>query len=95
MTAPRKIKCEQHGEQEVALVCQHIVEGLRKRQPVGFFWSAKDKSFRPDAWCSACEERVRKTGGEWTGEAVEHLGAKILCGTCYDIAKALNFPSEK
>jgi hypothetical protein len=74
--------------QQETLVCQHIVEGLRSRRRVGFFWTADDPgNSRPDAYCSACEERVRATGGEWVDQALEHLQAKVLCGACYDVAK--------
>lgn len=79
---------DKHGEQQQTFVCQHIVIGLMEKQRVGFFWSAEDPGNpRPDAWCSACEERLKLTGGEWVGEALENLNAKILCGACYDIAR--------
>jgi hypothetical protein len=91
-TSP-KVECPQHGEQVRCLVCEHIVEGLRQGRSVGFFWSREDDSPCPDAWCSDCEaRRVREPNGEWVGEAVEKLGAKILCGKCYELAKALTFP---
>ena len=91
MGAHPKVECQQHGEQETAFVCQHIVEGLRQGRSVGFHWSRDDGSPYPDAWCSECQARVSKTGGEWIGEAADKLGAKILCGKCYEIAKALTF----
>jgi hypothetical protein len=90
MVANPKTKCYQHGQQETALVCQHIVEGLRQGRSVGFFWSKYDDSPYPDAWCSECQARVSKTGGEWIGEAAEELGAKFLCGKCYELAKAMS-----
>jgi hypothetical protein len=34
-----------------------------------------------------CEERVKLTGGEWEGEALEHLQPKVLCAECYDVAR--------
>ena len=94
MRARSTVKCQEHGEQETAFVCQHIVEGLRQRRSVGFFWSRDDDSRYPDAWCSECQERLSKTGGEWIGEAAERLGAKILCGKCYEQAKALTFDED-
>jgi hypothetical protein len=87
-----KVECPQHGEQATCFVCQHMVEGLRQGRSVGFFWSGEDDSPHPDAWCSDCEARVRKTDGEWVGEAAEKLGAKILCAKCYELAKALTYP---
>jgi hypothetical protein len=91
MSAHPKVECQQHGQQETTFVCQHIVEGLRQKRSVGFFWSREDDSPYPDAWCSECEERLSKTGGEWIGEAADKLGAKILCAKCYELAKALTF----
>ena len=59
------VRCSVHGLQQETLVCQHIVEGLANQKRVGFFWTPYDPdNVRPDAWCSACDERVRATGGE-------------------------------
>lgn len=81
-------QCATHGTQPQTLICQHIADGLFRRKRVGFFWSVEDPANPgPDAWCSACNERVRTTGGEWVGEALEHLEPKVLCGACYDLAK--------
>src|SRR5258708_34870535 len=83
-----EIQCDVHGWQQRTFVCQNIAEGLIRRKPVGFFWTADDpNNARPDAWCSACEERVKATGGEGIDRALEHLQPKILCGACYDAAK--------
>jgi hypothetical protein len=70
------------------MVCQHIVEGMIAKQRVGFFWTqSQSDNPRPDAYCRDCEIRVRRTGGEWVGEALEMLQPKVLCGICYDLAK--------
>jgi len=88
MSIDEKANCSTHGEQQRTYVCQHIYEGLVARDRVGFFWTPDDlNNPRPDAWCRECEGRVQKTGGEWTGESLEHLAPKILCGLCYDLAK--------
>lgn len=80
--------CRIHGTQQRTQVCRHIAAGLASRQRVGFFWTTSDpNSARPDAYCTACEERVEKTDGEWVGEALENLQPKVLCGVCYDLAK--------
>ena len=34
--------------------------------------------------------RISELGGEWTGDAETHLKAKLLCGACYDAAKAFH-----
>ena len=86
----RSINCSVHGPQPETFVCQHIARSLTTREIVGFFWPADADEERPDAWCSACNERVARTGGEWIGEAAEHLDAQLLCARRYDEARALN-----
>jgi hypothetical protein len=93
MVTRPKVDCKEHGPQDTAFVCQHIADGLTQHRAVGFFWSRDDKGAYPDAWCSEREARVRKTGGEWVGEALDNIGAKILCSRCYEFAKLLNFPT--
>jgi len=88
MAVDESVSCDSHGEQQRTYVCQHIYEGLVARQRVGFFWTMYDPANqRPDAYCRECEARVRKTDGEWVGEALEQLQPKVLCGLCYDLAK--------
>jgi len=73
------------------MVCQHVAQGLFDRKRVGFFWSTEDpENPRPDAWCYGCNERVKTTGGDWVGIALEHLEPKYLCGVCYDLAKSFH-----
>jgi len=89
------ISCETHGPQPETFVCQHIAVGLIQRQRVGFFWTQHDPTNpHPDAWCSECEERVKLTGGEWVDEAGEQLKPKIMCGECYEIAKAFHMGGD-
>lgn len=91
MTVDDKVTCGSHGEQQRTYVCQHIYAGLVARERVGWFWSIGDPNNpRPDAYCQDCEIRVRKTGGEWVGEALEQLQPTILCGICYDLAKTFH-----
>jgi hypothetical protein len=90
-----KVRCSVHGLQQETLVCQHIAEGLANRKRVGFFWTTYDPdNVRPDACCSACNERVRATGGEWVDEALEQLQPKVLCGACYDAAKKFHMGGD-
>ncbi len=83
------IECDEHGSQETTFVCQHLVQSLRDGRPVGFFVSRDADRPRPDAWCAACEEKVQSTGGEWTDESEAFAGVTLLCGACYDQARAL------
>jgi hypothetical protein len=88
MAMHEKAICAVHGEQQLTYVCQHVFAGLVARERVGFFWTQETPDNpRRDAYCRECKMRVRKTGGEWTGEALEHLEPKVLCGLCYDLAK--------
>jgi hypothetical protein len=87
----KKVKCDQHGYQYETFVCQHIAMSLHHREPVGFFWSREQASQWPDAWCYECNQRLEKTGGEWINDAEKHLGAKLLCSDCYDVAAEINF----
>lgn len=91
----RTVHCHTHGQQAEAFVCKHIFEGLLRRDRVGFFWSAEDPNHRcPDAWCVECDRRVSMTGGEWEGEALEHLQPKIMCCECYDVAKTFHMGGD-
>jgi hypothetical protein len=94
-TSTRTIHCGTHGEQAETFVCQHIADGLIRHDRVGFFWTVEDPDNpHPDAWCAECEGRVKLTGGEWEGEASEHLKPKILCGECYGAAKVFHMGGD-
>ena len=82
-------QCSQHGLQDETFVCQHIVTSLRTGEPVGFWWSTKRDMDRPDAWCSACRDRLAEAG-DWTPEAEAFANPTILCGQCYDDVRNLN-----
>ncbi len=83
-----KVRCATHGEQEATYVCQHIVGTLDSEQAVGFHWPADTGMSRPEAWCTECE-RVRDAEGDWTETAMKFAGVSVLCGGCYDRAKAI------
>jgi hypothetical protein len=92
---PDTIECETHGTSKRTYVCQHVATGLQCHERVGFFWTTFDRENPyPDAWCYECEERVKKTGGEWEGEALEQLQAKVLCHHCYEIAKVFHMGGD-
>src|SRR5438105_41348 len=91
----RVIHCDTHGDSDETFVCQHVLDGLIRKERVGFFWTAKDPdNTHPDAWCAECEERVKLTDGEWEGEALEHLKPKVLCGECYEVAKTFHMGGD-
>ena len=89
----RTVTCYVHGPQAETFVCQHVVQTLRDGVRRGFFWAYDSDQHRPDAWCSECNSRVAATGGEWTEEVVALAKVSLLCGACYDAAKAINLGS--
>jgi len=90
------IECCEHGKQQATYVCQHTVQSLSDNVLRGF-WSAEPGPGveRPDSWCTACEEMVNKTGGEWNDESESFAGVKLICGACYDRVKELNLGDKK
>lgn len=89
MSDRRLTECGEHGLQPETFVCQHVAESLNTGRPVGFWWPAESDQEYPDAWCTECNERHKRCGYEWEGEAAEHLGAKLLCAACYLEARKL------
>ncbi len=84
------VECMQHGKQQATFVCQHIVETLKDGIPRGFWWSTENpENPRPDAWCNECEIMVNDAG-EWNDETESFAGIKLICGLCYDDARAMN-----
>jgi hypothetical protein len=90
----KKIPCFVHGEQDETFVCQHIPQGLSTGEKIGFFWAEGSEQLRPDAWCFSCEERRQANNGAWAENCNTFLSVKILCGACYDLAKAFNLRGE-
>lgn len=86
----KKISCPIHDQQDETFVCQHIPQSLLTGERVGFFWSASDEQPRPEAWCSACEERRQANNGDWAQDCNTFLKVKILCRSCYDLVKTFN-----
>jgi hypothetical protein len=70
-------------------VCEHIVNSMHTGVPVGFHWPGDSTQRRPDAWCTGCDKARVTAGGEWTEEVMKNVNAKVLCGACYDHAKAI------
>jgi len=84
----QQVRCDKHGLQDETFVCQHIVAALAEGVARGFHSPADSDQKRPDAWCSACHKA--STGGQWTEATGRAAGVKLLCGACYDAAKAQN-----
>ena len=75
--------CDQHGIQQAAFVCNHIIDA--SRATVGFVsGEPEDESDLRDAWCDSCHLYLTANGGEWTDGSVEVPGGiGILCAVCY------------
>lgn len=84
-----KVRCQTHGETDATYVCRHIVDSIDTGKAVGFFSPEDSDMARPDAWCAECNEVCRSEGGEWTEKALEFVQVTVLCGGCYDRAKAV------
>lgn len=84
------VECDEHGLQQATFVCQHIILGLREDKPYGFWWSSDSNNPRPDAWCTACDEYLASSGGEWNDKTEAFAGVTLLCGSCYDRAREMN-----
>ena len=80
------VHCDAHGLSEQTFVCQHLVTG----EELGFFAANDGSSKRPDAWCGACEQVRIREGGGWNETSELFAGITLICGKCYDDAKARN-----
>ena len=84
-----KVRCLTHGEQEATYDCCHIVGSLDTGKAIGFHSPAQTDLPRPDAWCSECERVRISEDGDWPDTALEFVQISVLCGGCYDRAKAI------
>lgn len=85
----KQVRCSTHGPQGMGLACTHVAHAIDSGEQVGFFWGElPDDAARPDAWCSACEERwLARPPGELTDDWFRSCQFKILCAHCWDLAK--------
>lgn len=93
---PGQVDCEEHGTQDSAFVCQHLVRQLLSgsSKPIGFFQpdDAPPDELRGEgfqAWCAACDEVLREEG-DWTGRAESFAGVTLICAACFAALKSLN-----
>ena len=83
-----QVECDVHGPQDPTYVCRHILEALKDGRARGFWFDAENDDERPDAWCDECNRHLLAHGGSWSDE--NQVPIALLCGKCYDEAKALN-----
>ena len=84
-----KVRCGMHGEQDIAVVCAHIGDGLLGGMTPGFVIAPEGDEYLPNAWCDDCETMVIALGGDWSAEARDRAGFRLLCAGCYGEAKGL------
>jgi hypothetical protein len=92
----KRVDCDEHGMQEAALVCQHLVHQMMagSAERIGFFEpddtppdEARAEGFQ--AWCAACNAILREEG-DWTERAESFAGVTLICAGCFVALKSLN-----
>lgn len=85
----RRVHCERHGLRRPAFVCRHLVSGagLGFVEPCGE--QDPDASDEQAAWCDRCEA-TRLASGGWTPASEAAAGISLICGDCFDAARARN-----
>ena len=86
---PPSVDCAIHGRQQLAVACTHIAHGLLDGTTPGFVIAPEGSEPLPNAWCDECEAMVDSLGGDWSEEASELAGFKLLCAGCYAEAKGI------
>ena len=82
-----RVKCDVHGEGELAFVCTHLVEdvaalGFNRNEP------SEEDPF-PDAWCDECE-LIRAAHDGWNDESQKLVTIRLLCSGCYEETRIRN-----
>ena len=93
VTEAKKIECEQHGEQDIAIACIHVCQAIDNNHDVGFFW-CEAGGLRPDAWCKSCEEWNSKNPDAPIKEWMKIADFKLLCVQCWDHAKGVLYKNQ-
>ena len=90
----KMVNCCEHGTQGIGLLCVHAAISIDSGALSGMFVSDNTDLARPDAWCSACEERLMREG--WSEQWFEEADFKFLCAACWDLAsERLNSSATK
>ena len=80
-----EVDCQSHGRRPAALCCAHVAQG----SGLGFYSAPSEELSRPQAWCAACDARLRRAGG-WNEELFDQAGMSLACAECWDEARARN-----
>ena len=84
-----EVRCQQHGSQKAAIVCQHLLESMHDDEPRGL-WVSTDEDGYINAYCNACEDYRLRNGGDWPEDANTYIKAKLLCLECFGKLRKLN-----
>ena len=80
LSSPRpKVHCEDHGETEYCLICQHLCA----RAGLSYFAIEAEPGEPAQAWCEECDVVLEEERG-WSDRADEVAGWKLLCTGCYE-----------
>lgn len=73
------VTCPTHGESHATFVCRHLANG----ENAGFCSADDTDDPRPDAWCGACDEVLRREEG-WNDVSEAFAAVTVICAGCYD-----------
>lgn len=82
-------ECFDHGRQEAAFVCRHLIDAMSSGAPVGFYCAEDPGATCPDAWCGKCEDARAECGWEWIEEVENGLGITMICVACYEKVRGI------
>ncbi len=84
------VECPQHGVQPFGLMCVHLAAS-NNSIALGFYEHDEGDLGRPDAWCSACEDRWQTAESEEEQEQwFVDCDFKIVCANCWDTSRKQN-----
>jgi len=82
-----RVTCSTHGVTPATFACRHLTRGVA----CGYHCSAEDPTDPwPDAWCDLCEDAFQAESAEWNDVSAKVADIKLMCGHCYDAARARN-----
>ncbi|SDI27854.1 SMI1/KNR4 family protein [Chryseobacterium jejuense] len=85
MEEVQSVYCNQHGQQDLKLICSHLLAG--RNEPIGFYECEPEDM----AWCNECEKALSKTRtddeqDQWS----QDCDYKIVCAVCWGSIKESN-----
>ena len=87
------VECTEHGKSKPAYVCKHLIQTLQDRIPRGVIW-LRDDDGCVNSYCDACNERLRRAGGEWNDELEAEAAINLICEGCFRRVLSINRKTE-